>query len=128
MTDFEIARSQAKIGGRPLMLVFSGSDWCCWCVKLEQEVLSLPEFAAWRDAHVVLYTADFPEHSPQPDELKKQNAELAQRYGVDSFPTVILTDADGGEIARTGYRPGGAAAYAEHLGQLLANWKNLHRQ
>ena len=120
MTDFEIAQSQAKIGGKPMMLVFSGSDWCIWCVKLEREVLSRPEFAAWADAHAVIYTADFPEHSPQPEELKKQNAELAQQYGVDSFPTVVLTDAEGREIGRTGYRPGGAAAYIGHLGEILA--------
>lgn len=120
MTDFEVAQSQAKIADKPMMLVFSGSDWCGWCVKFDREVLSQPEFATWLRANAVLYTADFPEHTPQPDELRRQNAELAQKYGVDSFPTVILTRPDGTEIARTGYQPGGAAAYAEHLAQLLS--------
>lgn len=119
MTGYEIALSQAKLNRKPLMLIFSGSDWCCWCVKLENEVLSRSEFADWAKAHVVAYVADFPEHAPQPDELKAQNAALAQKYGVDSFPTVILTEADGTEIARTGYRPGGAKAYADFLEGLL---------
>ncbi len=119
MTEFEIARSRAKLNRKPMMLIFSGSDWCCWCVKLHQEVLVQPEFAAWAEKNTVTYVADFPEHSPQSDELKRQNAELAKKYGIDSFPTVVLTDADGREIARTGYRPGGAAAYVEYLTGLM---------
>ena len=115
MTNFELAVSQAKINGKPILLAFTGSDWCGWCVKLEREVFSQPEFKTWASEHVVLVTADFPEHHPQSDEVKQENAELAKRYGIDSFQTVVLTDAAGREFARTGYRPGGAANYVAEL-------------
>lgn len=119
MTDFEIVCSQSKLSGKPILLSFSGSDWCGWCVKLDREVFSQPEFRQWAAQSVIFFSVDFPRTKEQSPELKKLNAELAQKYNVDSFPTVVLIDAAGQEIARTGYRPGGAESYVEYLTELL---------
>ncbi len=119
MTDFEIVQSQARINNRPIMLIFSGSDWCSWCVKLEQEVFSQPEFKAWAQDHVIPLQVDFPRRTALSPELQKQNDSLARQYRVEGFPTVLLLDADGKELARTGYQAGGAANYIQHLTGLL---------
>ncbi|MDD3155232.1 MAG: thioredoxin family protein [Victivallaceae bacterium] len=119
MTKFELAQARSKINDRPVMIVFSGSDWCSWCMKLDAEVLSRAEFKTWADAHVEFLIADFPEYRAQEEAERIENAALAERYGIDSYPTVVLTDANGKELGRTGYRPGGAVAYTAYLESLL---------
>jgi len=120
LTDFEQARKAAAKRGVPILADFSGSDWCGWCIKLDKEVLSQEEFKAFAKENLVLFVADFPQRKQQPEEVAAQNKELAARYGVRGFPTVLLIDAKGKEIARTGYRAGGAKAYVKHLAELIA--------
>ncbi|MPM60367.1 Disulfide bond reductase DsbH [bioreactor metagenome] len=119
MTDFELALSQAKVNQKTIMLSFSGSDWCTWCMKLEHEVFSRPEFQEWAKSRVILLKVDFPQTVKLKEEEQRRNEQLAQQYHVEGFPTVLLVDADGRELARTGYKPGGVAAYVEHLNSLL---------
>lgn len=119
MTDFEVVQSQAKLNNLPVMLVFSGSDWCIWCQRLAAEVLDDPAFCQWKKDHVNVLMVDFPQYIPLNDEQRQQNENLARRFGIEGFPTVVLTDADGNELARTGYRRGGAASYIVHLEELL---------
>lgn len=115
MTDFEVAKSQAKINNKPILLIFSGSDWCGWCVKLDQEVFSTQEFKDWAAENVVTVIADFPARKQLPQELAMQNEKLKDTYNVAGFPTVFLLKDDGSVIAKTGYQPGGAAKYIRHL-------------
>ncbi|MEG2075937.1 MAG: thioredoxin family protein, partial [Victivallaceae bacterium] len=117
--DFELAKSQAKINNKPILLSFSGSDWCGWCIKLDNEVFSKPEFQKWSKENVILVNVDFPRRSPLSKELKQQNEALAAKYGVNGFPTVLLIDADGKVLGQTGYRRGGAEAYTAYLTELL---------
>ena len=119
MTNFELAQSQAKIEKKPIFISFSGSDWCGWCIKLDREVFSRPAFADWAAKNVILFLADFPQNTPQSAEVKKQNEELAKKYGVDGFPTVVLVNADGKELGRAGYQPGGAESYVKMLDGIL---------
>lgn len=114
-TDFEASKARAAKEKKILLLSFSGSDWCGWCRKLDREVMASPEFAAWVKKNAVAVKIDFPRNLPQTDALKLQNQTLAQYYRVEGFPTVILAGVDGREIARTGYKAGGAAAYVKHL-------------
>ncbi|OGV66772.1 MAG: hypothetical protein A2498_12980 [Lentisphaerae bacterium RIFOXYC12_FULL_60_16] len=118
-TDFEAARKSAAELKRPILIDFSGSDWCGWCIKLDKEVFSTEPFKSFARDNLVLMLADFPNRTPQPDALKKQNEALAGRYGIQGFPTVLLLDAEGKVLARTGYRPGGAEAYIAHIKELL---------
>ena len=118
-TDFEKAKEEAAARNLPILADFSGSDWCGWCVRLDDEVFSQPEFKAYAKENVVLFLADFPNSTPQSEELKTQNEKLSREYGIRGFPTVLLLDADGNVIERTGYQRGGAAAYVEHIKELL---------
>ena len=121
VTDFEAAKKEAAERNVPILADFSGSDWCGWCMKLDGEVFSREEFRKYAKDNLVLFLADFPQGKAQSDELKKQNQELAAKYGVRGFPTVLLLNAKGEVLARTGYRRGGAEAYVKHLKEALAD-------
>lgn len=118
-TDFAAAKTEAAENSKDLFLEFTGSDWCPPCMRLNEEVFSKDEFAAGSKEHFVLVKLDFPnDRSGQSDELQQQNKDLSERYGVQGFPTVMLTDAEGRPYASTGYRPGGVDDYLTHLGEL----------
>ncbi len=119
-TDFEAAKAKAKASGKPMLLDFTGSDWCGWCIRLKKEVFSQPEFAAFASKAFILVELDFPRGKPQSEAIKKQNEALAQKYGVRGFPTILLLSADGKKLAETGYMKGGPAKYVAHLKELLA--------
>ena len=118
-TDFEAAQAKSKASGKPMLLDFTGSDWCGWCIRLKKEVFSQPEFAAYASKALVLVQLDFPRAKPQSDALKKQNEALSKKYGVRGFPTIILLSPEGKLLAETGYQRGGAAKYVAHLKELL---------
>jgi len=117
--NFEQAKKEASALNQPIFALFTGSDWCPWCVKLHDEVLNEKEFQKFAADNVVLFEADFPRGKNQSASLKKQNAELSQTYGVRGFPTVLLLSADGKQLAQTGYEEGGAAAYVKSLSAML---------
>jgi protein disulfide-isomerase len=103
---------------KPLLLFFTGSDWCGWCIRLQKEVLKTPEFAIWAKENVVLVELDYPRKSPQTDAIKKQNNELQMAFGIQGFPTIILANGitkDGKVnfegIGSTGYVAGGPVAW-----------------
>jgi protein disulfide-isomerase len=119
MTDFEKAKATAAEKKVPIVANFSGSDWCGWCIKLDKEVFSKAEFLAYAKDNVVLLGLDFPSRKPQDADIAKQNKALAKKYGIRGYPTILLLDATGKELARTGYRKGGPEAYVKHLKALL---------
>jgi len=118
-TDFEKAKKEAAEKKLPILAVFSGSDWCAWCMELEKTIFSKNEFKSFARESVILFQADFPDSKKLPESLTKQNEELAQKYGVETFPTLLILNAEGKVIARTGYRPEGATKYVEHLKGLI---------
>ena len=119
MTDFEAAKKQAAEKNLPILADFAGSDWCGWCIKLDNEVFSKDAFKEYAKDNLVLFLADFPSRKPQPEEVKKQNEALKNKYGIRGFPTVLLLNADGTVINQTGYQSGGPEAYVEHIKELL---------
>jgi thioredoxin-related protein len=123
-TDFEKASAKAKTEGKHILLDFSGSDWCGWCIKLDDEVFSKEVFKAYAKDNLVLVLADFPnDKSKQSTAVKKQNEELAKTYGVQGFPTVYILDSSAKPVAKTGYQAGGPEAYVEHVKKLIADSK-----
>lgn len=102
--SFEDAKSEARHSGKLILADFTGSDWCGWCVKLKKDVFEKPEFASWAGENVVLLEIDFPKRAKQSAEIKKQNQQLAQRYDIESYPTVLLLDAEGNVQAKMGYQ------------------------
>lgn len=118
--DWDLALSAAKALQRPVLVNFTGSDWCSWCMRLSSEVFSKDEFNSYAKENLVLLKLDFPKKIEQSKELKEQNETRGRQFGVEGFPTIILLDSEGKEINRTGYQPGGAAKYIGHLQALLA--------
>ena len=119
LDDFEKAKELSKEKGVPILVNFTGSDWCSWCTRLMGEVFSKSEFQDYAKKSLVLFKADFPRSKVIPEQVVRQNRKLAERYRIQGFPTILLVDAAGKELARTGYRRGGAKAYVEHLDGLI---------
>ena len=129
-TDMNKATEISKKTKKPLLLFFTGSDWCGWCIRLQKEVLKTPEFAKWAKDNVVLVELDFPRRTPQSPEIVKQNAELQQTFGVRGYPTVWLVNPikkDGKtsleQLGSTGYVAGGPSAWLAVADKILANKK-----
>ena len=120
-TDFAEAQRQARDEDKDLLLNFTGSDWCGFCIELEDAVFTRKAFVDLARNEFVLVEVDFPAKKPQSDAVKQQNAELKQRYGVAGYPTVLLIDSEGNPYAQTGYLEGGPDEYLEHLGELRQN-------
>ncbi|MBI4616462.1 MAG: thioredoxin family protein [Planctomycetes bacterium] len=118
--DFEAAKAQAEKEGKDLLLDFTGSDWCGWCIKLRNEVFDQEAFKAEAPKHFVLVELDFPRSKPLTDKVKEQNQKLSQQFGIEGYPTIFLTDSKGRPYARTGYQAGGAEAYLKHMEELRA--------
>lgn len=118
-TDYEAAAAQAKTASKPMLLFFTGSDWCSWCIKLEKEVLNTPDFAQAAADRFVFVKLDFPRHKTVPSNISALNATLQKRYDIQGFPTIVLVDANQQKIAQTGYRTGGGKQYSEHLLSLM---------
>lgn len=127
-TSLEQASQISMKTKKPLLMFFTGSDWCGWCIRLQNEVLKKPEFAAWAKENVVLLELDFPRRSPQLPETQRQNMELQQIFDVRGYPTIWFatpTKKDGKtnleKLGSTGYVAGGPEKWLETANQILKN-------
>ncbi len=119
VTDFEAAKKQAIAENKDLLVDFTGSDWCGWCIKLSEEVFSQDEFKKTAPEKFVLVELDFPNDTSKMDEKTiAQNKMLAQQFQIKGYPTILLLDANGLPYAKTGYQAGGPGAYLTHLDEL----------
>jgi protein disulfide-isomerase len=116
LTDVPKAQEQAKADNKIILMDFTGSDWCGWCIKFRKEVLDTQEFKDYAAKNVVLVELDYPHQKEQSDDLKKANADLKAKYKITGFPTLVVLDKDGKEIGRqVGYAEGGPKAFIEKL-------------
>ena len=115
-TDTSAALAKAKTENKLVLLDFTGSDWCGWCIKFKKEALDTPEFHDYAANNLVLVEVDFPRRKQQSAELKKANKALAQKYNITGYPTFVVLNKDGKEIGRQdGYEPGGAKAFIDEI-------------
>jgi len=116
LTDLPQAQTQAKAENKIVLMDFTGSDWCGWCIKFKKEVLDTAEFQAYAAKNVVLVELDYPSKKVQSDDLKAANAALKGQYKINGYPTLVVLDKDGKEIGRqVGYSEGGPAAFIAKL-------------
>ena len=100
-TDFDKALAIAKESQKPILIVFSGSDWCPPCIVFEKEILSTPEFlAAMKACKFVPLFVDFPRTKRLPADQTRKNAALAEKFNVEGFPTTVLLNPDGKVLAK----------------------------
>ena len=111
LNDYKKAQEQAKTSNKLLLLNFTGSDWCGYCIQMNKDVFSQPDFREYATKNLVLLELDFPwpggsRWQEQDAALKKQNLELAKQYQVQGFPTLIVLDGNGQKLWRfEGYLP-----------------------
>lgn len=117
--NLEKAIEQAKKENKAVLVNFTGSDWCIWCKRLSAEVFQQKEFEEYAKKNLVLVMLDFPKNIQQSQETKAYNNSLAQKYGIQGFPTILIFNNQGKLVAQTGYQPGGAVKYVEHIKSYL---------
>lgn len=122
ITSYEEALVQSKESSKPILLFFTGSDWCTWCHKLDAEVLNTPEFVDATANKFIFVLLDFPMSAKPSAELAAQNKQLQKKYDVRGFPSIVLLDSKGQKIGVTGYRAGGGKQYAEHLFKMVSDF------
>ncbi|MBB6460416.1 thioredoxin family protein [Flammeovirga kamogawensis] len=106
INDAHKASELMEKNNAPLIINFTGSDWCGWCKKIKAEIFDTDEFKAWvKENKVVLLELDFPRTIQQSDLLKAQNQSLAQQFQVKGYPTIFVIK--GKEVIQTGYVKGG---------------------
>lgn len=115
LTDIKAAQEQARNQNKLILVNFTGSDWCGWCIRLRNEVFSKPEFAGFANENLVLLEIDFPRQKPMSAEVKKANGKLADHYKVGGYPSVHVLDAEGKSLGQTGYLPGGPKAFVQKI-------------
>ena len=117
-TDLPKALAQAKAEKKMVLMDFTGSDWCGWCIKLNKEVFSQPEFADYAKKNLVLVEVDFPRAKKLSNEQKAANDALQEKYKIKGYPTIIVLNGDGKQVGELGYMKGGPAVFTAELDKL----------
>jgi protein disulfide-isomerase len=121
ITNYNQALQFAKDLKHPVLVDFTGSDWCGWCMKLDAEVFSQKAFQDYAKNELILLKVDFPKKKSQTQEQKAANYKLQDKFEIDGYPTIIMLNESGEEIGRTGYQDGGAESYVNHIKSILAS-------
>jgi len=93
--NFTAAVGKAKAEKKPILALFTGSDWCGPCQNLEKNVLIQPAFKDFAKQHLVTLFLDFPQKTQLDDGVKKQNDDLAKKFSVEAYPTILVLSSDG---------------------------------
>ncbi len=124
-TDYDAALARAAKEKRPVLALFTGSDWCPYCVQLEKKVLKDSSFQKFTEKNVVLLYLDFPRKKQLDAKLTEQNKKLREKYGVRGYPTSLLLDAQGKTIGKVTAR--NARGYIRDIEQLAKKAQKLDK-
>lgn len=129
LTDYETAISEAKKNNKPVLADFTGSDWCKFCILLDSKVFNTKEFKNFAEKKVVLFKADFPSHKQLPENEKKQNEQLRNKFKITGFPTILLINPQTEEIlaTKTGYREDSATNYISELDNVVRKYNRQNK-
>jgi thioredoxin-related protein len=119
LTDLPQAQVQARTEGKWVLIHFSGSDWCGWCMKLHKDVFQKAEFASYAKSNLVLVSVDFPKRKPQPPAVQQANQKLAAQYQVQGPPTLIVLDSQGRLLGKLNYGNGGTKAFIAEMEKVI---------
>ena len=117
-TDLPKAQAQAKTEKKLVMLDFTGSDWCGWCIKLNKEVFSQPAFAEYAKQNLVAVEVDFPNKKKLSPAQKQANDALAKKYEIKGYPTIIVLNSEGKKVGELGYQAGVPKPFIAELEKL----------
>ena len=111
-TNFARSAELAKQNHRLLLLAFLGTDWSISSLKLDRQVFDQAEFTDNSKYNFLLCKLHFYQTQERAPEVVRQNEELAIKYNIREFPTVVVLSPDGKELGRLGYVQGGLKAFA----------------
>lgn len=112
LEDYDAALKQAAKENKPVLLDFTGSDWCPPCKMMAKEVFSSDEFATFAEKNLIVVKLDFAPTGAKPGKFQEQHNALAEQYKIEGFPTFVLLDPKGKQLASVvGYQPGGPKAF-----------------
>jgi protein disulfide-isomerase len=117
----------AKSTNRPLLLAFLGTDWSISSLKLDREVFDQAEFSDNSNYNFVLCKLHFYQTQERSPEVIRQNEELATKFKVREFPSVVVLSPEGRELGRLGYIPGGVKAFAAEVNAIVSKSRQQER-
>ncbi len=118
LTDLPTAQAQAKKENKLVLLDFTGSDWCGWCIRLKKEVFDTQEFKDYAAKNLVLVEVDFPRKKQLDPKQRAANNALQEKYKIEGYPTIIVLNGDGKKVGTLGYMKGGPKAFTAELDKL----------
>lgn len=119
LTNYDEAIQISRSTSKPIVLLFTGTDWCSWCMRLEEEALNTPDFAEVVGDKFIFVKLDFPLNRKQIPEIANQNKNLKKQFAISGYPTIIIIDSHQRPIGSVGYRPGGGKQYGLHLMRMV---------
>lgn len=116
--NFDEAQKRSNSEKKHILIDFTGSDWCGYCIRLDRDVFAKPDFKEFGQKSLVLLEIDFPKGKSQPVELVKQNESLGRKFRVEGYPTLVLLSPEGKEVKRW---VGGGEAFLSELKAAVSN-------
>lgn len=104
--DYEASVQRAKAEKKPLLIYFTGSDWCPYCKYMDRDVLDKPEFIDFANKNYVMVLCDFPRAKEIPENVAAANKRLAQKFSIRGFPTMIIMNPQNMKVGAAGYENG----------------------
>lgn len=96
LTDMEAAKAEARATGKAILVDFTGSDWCGWCVRLRSMILDSPAFQDYAKDKFVFMEVDVPRNVQKIGAKQHAvNKALAKHYNVNIYPTILVLNHEG---------------------------------
>ena len=121
MTDLEAAKAKAAAENKAVLVDFTGSDWCGWCIRLRKQVLDTPAFETYAKDKFVLMEVDVPQNPKFDQKLLQRNRQICDQYNVSGFPTILVITPKGDVVGGFSGYVASTAEAAEPLNAALAN-------
>lgn len=121
LTDFESAKKESGKTGKPILIEFTGSDWCIPCIRLEKQVFKKEPFISFAQQKLILLYCDLPFRKKISKEQKAHNEALAKQYKAEVYPVILLVDSAGKSLLRMdGYRGAPGETIVEEIRRAMA--------
>lgn len=119
--DFDEAKQLANEENKNIIIVFSGSDWCAPCIKLDRNVWQSEAFKKEADENWIIVKADFPRKKANQleDAQMNKNRKMAEKYNIEgSFPLVVVLDKSGKILGKMGFKNVSSEEYVKMIQEI----------
>jgi protein disulfide-isomerase len=117
LTDVNEAIELSKETGKPIFAFFTGKEWCSWCKKLENKILIKEAFITYAKENLILLELDFPRGRR---DLPQEQTNLARKFRIQGYPTVILMDSETNLLGKTGFESMTPQQYVENIQRMIS--------